>query len=609
MEQSRPEYDVVKRSNVMAPMRDGVKLAADIYFPARDGLVESTPMPAVMERTPYDKERSALINGTAQYFASRGYVVIYQDTRGRFASEGEFVKYLNEPKDGFDTLEWMGHQSWSDGKVGTFGISYGAHTQAALAALDPPNLACMFVDSGGFTNAHDNAVRNGGAFELRQLVWAYSNAKTSPEATGNPEALAALEAEDIRDWFRRMPWKPGHSPLRWAPEYEDYIFEMWTRGDFDDYWKQAGICNELYFDGYADVPQMHMGSWYDPYTKTTTRNFTGLGAIKEGPVHMILGPWTHGAHDASFAGDVEFGPRSVVASNLAEDYNHLRLRWFDHWLKGMDNGVGEEPPVKVFVMGGGEGDITDEGRLSHGGEWRAMDSWPPPEARALDLYLHGDGSLTSERSAEDTARSSYQFDPRHPAPTIGGNISSGADLIVGGAFDQREAERFFGSEPPYLPLSSRHDVLVFQTPPLASEVVVTGPVVVNLWASSSAIDTDFTAKLLDVYPSSQDFPQGFDMNLTDGVIRARYRESPEHQTFLTPGRVYPFTIELYPTANRFAKGHRIRLDISSSNFPRLDVNPNTGEPLGRSRRTAVAENTIYHDASHPSHVQLWVTES
>ena len=609
MKISQPEYEVAKRSNVVVTMRDGARLATDLYFPTQNGNLLTDPLPAIMERTPYDKQRGALRGGTAEYFASRGYVVIYQDTRGRFKSEGEFVKYLSEPNDGYDMLVWIGDQPWSNGKVGTFGISYGAHTQAALAALNPPNLACMFMDSGGFTNAHHNSARNGGAFELRQVVWAYTNAKTSPEATANPEILAALEAEDLRGWFQRMPWKPGHSPLRWVPEYEDYIFEMWTQGDFNEYWQQLGICNELYFDQYSDVPQMHMGSWYDPYTKTTTRNFTGLGAIKKSPIHMILGPWTHGAHDVSFAGDVDFGPQSVVSGDLADDYNDLRLRWFDRWLKGLENGADDDAPVKIFVMGGGDGHRTEDDRLYHGGEWRSMEAWPPAGARTSKLYLHDDGSLKVARPYADAAPSEYQFDPQNPVPTVGGNISSGADIIIGGAFDQREGERFYGSEAPYMPLSSRHDVLVFQTPPLEQEVTVVGPVTVKLWASSSAVDTDFTAKLVDVHPPSQDFPHGFDMNLCDGIIRARYRDSTERQEFMTPGQVYEFTIELYPTANRFTKGHRIRVDISSSNFPRLDVNPNTGELLGRSRRTVIADNTVYHDTAHPSHVELYVMES
>jgi len=600
-QKSKPEYDVIKEGPVMVPMRDGVRLATDLYFPFRNGKRVPKPIPAIMERTPYDRDAGSR-SETAEYFASRGYVVAFQDTRGRFGSEGKFVKYLNEPEDGFDAVEWLAAQSWSNGKIGTFGISYGAHTQAALATLNPPHLSCMFLDCGGFTNAYDNAVRNSGAFELRQLGWAFRNAKTSQAAHENPAIKAALEAEDLKAWFARLPWKPGHSPLRWAPEYEDYIFEMWTHSDLSDYWKQRGIYNALYFDTYADVPQMHMGSWYDPYTRTTIDNYAGLTPLKKGPIHLLMGPWTHGAHDMSYAGDVDFGPQSVVKENLAEDYLALRLRWFDHWLKEIDNGIDREAPVKFFVMGGGNGHKTEEGRLNHGGYWREENAWPPTSAQEINFHFHADGTLSTEKPQPDIEPSRYVFDPKNPVPTVGGNITSVAEIMLGGAFDQREDPRSYGCEAPYLPLAARHDVLIFQTDPLKEALEVTGPVTVNLWASSSTVDTDFTAKLVDVYPPNEDYPQGFDMNITDGMIRARYRNSFETPELMTPGEVYSFSITLYPTSNLFAKGHRIRVDISSSNFPRLDVNPNTGDPLGLNWR--IAENAIFHDATHPSHLVL-----
>ena len=600
---SAAEYDVASEADVMVPMRDEVRLATDIYFPAKGGQRAVGKFPVVMERTPYNKQAPPR-GDTARYFASRGYVVVFQDIRGRFGSEGSFVKYLDDPQDGYDTVEWIASQPWSDGKVGTFGISYGAHTQAALAAVNPPHLSCMFLDSGGFSNAYDNGCRNSGVFELRQLCWAFSQAKLGREASEDPSVKAALEAEDLRDWFGRLPWKRGHSPLRWAPEYEDYAFEMWTHSDFDGYWKRMGICNELFFDRSADVPQLHMGSWYDPYTRTTTRNYTGLAPIKGGPVGLVMGPWTHGAHDVTHAGDVDFGAEAVVSGNLAEDYHELRLRWFDRWLKGMDNGVDREAPVRVFVMGGGDGRKNAEGRLNHGGHWRSEREWPPARTRYTRYYLGADGYLGTSPPPSSAEPSRYLADPRSPVPTIGGNISSAAEIMDGGAFDQQESARFYGCAEPYLPLASRHDVLVFATPPLQEDIEVTGPVVVKLWAGSSAVDTDFTAKLVDVHPPNEDYPKGFDMNITDGVIRGRYRDSFEKAELMTPGVVYEFTLELYPTSNLFAMGHRIRVDIASSNFPRLDVNPNTGEPLGLSRRTVVAENAVYHDADRPSHIVL-----
>ena len=586
----------------MVPMRDGVRLATDIYSPI-GGNSAAGEFPAVLERTPYDKHAPPRPED-GHFFASRGYVVVFQDIRGRFNSEGSFVKYLDDPNDGYDTVEWIARQSWSNGKVGTFGISYGAHTQAALAAANPPHLSCTFMDSGGFSNAYDNGSRNSGAFELRQLCWALTQAKLGKEAVRDPTVKAALESEDLRRWFQLMPWKKGHSPLRWAPEYEDYVLDMWTRSDFDEYWKRIGLCNELYFDRYADVPQLHMGSWYDPYTRTTTRNFTGLSGMKKGPVHMIIGPWTHAAHDASYSGDVDFGPEARVQGNLAGDYDYLRLKWFDRWLKGMNHGADLEAPVSIFVMGSGDGTKNADGRLNHGGRWREEREWPLARTQYTSFYFHRDSSLSEELPPAEVEPSRYLFDPKDPIPTIGGNISSADDVMEAGAFHQQENSRFFGSREPYLPLASRHDILVFQTPPLEQEVEVTGPVVVKLWASSSAVDTDFTAKLIDSYPPSPDYPQGFDMNITDGIIRARYRDSFEKPELMKPGELCQLSIELYPTSNVFVRGHRIRVDISSSNFPRLDVNPNTGEPLGLNRRTIVAENAVYHDAVHSSHILL-----
>jgi putative CocE/NonD family hydrolase len=262
-------------------------------------------------------------------------------------------------------------------------------------------------------------------------------------------------------------------------------------------------------------------------------------------------------------------------------------------------------------MGTGDGHKDADGRLFHGGYWEESREWPLAGTHFVDLYLHADGSLRPQAPDREVAPTRYQFDPRDPVPTIGASAASSEPMYAGGAFDQRERPftgnartGFYGSKPPYLPLRARPDVLVFQTGPLPEDVKVAGPIRVELHASSSAPDTDFTAKLIDVYPPTEAFPRGFEMNLTDGIVRARYRGGRRAQGLLEPGRVYPFTIEPFPTANVFKKGHRIRVDISSSNFPRFDVNPNTGEPLGRSRRQATAENSIYHDALRPSHVVL-----
>jgi putative CocE/NonD family hydrolase len=301
---------------------------------------------------------------------------------------------------------------------------------------------------------------------------------------------------------------------------------------------------------------------------------------------------------------VDFGPHAVLDGNLAPDFLSLRRRWFDRWLRDVDNGVDREPPVKLFVMGGGSGRRNAAGRLDHGGAWRAESDWPIPDTRWTPYYLGPGGLLATEAPRARRDFVEYRYDPRDPVPTIGGTVTSGQPVMVGGAFDQREAARFFGSREPYRPLADRSDVLVFQTPPLEEAVELTGPIRVELWISSSAPDTDFTAKLIDVYPASADYPDGFAMNLTDGILRVRYRDSWEHPALMTPGEVYRIRIDAFPTSNRFARGHRIRLDISSSNFPHFDANPNTGEPEGRATRVAVARNRVYLEAGRPSHAIL-----
>lgn len=591
--------DVQVQRDIRIPMRDGVRLAADLYLPLGPG-----PFPVLMERTPYNKSAPQR-QEQGIWFAQRGYAVLFQDVRGRFASEGTFTKYVDDGHDGVDTLSWLLRQPWCNGKVGTFGISYGAHTQAALASAEGPRtgLEALFLDAGGFSNAFLHGVRHQGAFELRQAVWAYTHALQSPEARHNPLVKRALEAEDLRAWFTRMPWKPGHSPLRWAPEYEAYLLELWTHSQFDAYWKQVGLYAEGYYHRWPDVPILVLGSWFDPYARTSCDTFVGLRKAGRKKVRLVMGAWTHGQHQHGYAGDVDFGPEARLPGNLAEDYNYFRLRWFDYALRGLPTGMAE-PPVLLFVMGGGSGRKTPSGRLEHGGHWRAENEWPLARTRWTPFYLHAGGLLSPEPPRSVSGHTSYTFDPRHPVPTIGGPISSGSPIMEPGAYDQREDPRFFGCHPPYLPLASRPDVLVFQTPPLQQDVEVTGPITAHLYISSSAPDTDFTVKLIDAYPPHEDYPQGFAMNLTDTIFRARFHASWEREELLQPGRIYHLTIHLFPISNVFKAGHRIRVDISSSNFPRFDVNPNTGEPLGRSTAWQVAVNTVHHNAICPSHIVL-----
>ncbi len=597
--------------DIMVTTRDGVRLATDVYRPEAGG-----PFPVILERTPYGKTQASRSEISlarpeepytrpeiAAYFVEQGYAVVYQDCRGRFGSEGVFTKYLDDGPDGADCIDWIKAQDWCNGRIGMMGLSYAAHTQAAAACLNPPGLSCLFLDSGGFSNAYQGGIRQGGAFELKQATWAYKNACDSPEAA-DPVVRAALEAQDMRDWFTRMPWRTGHSPVAAVPEYEDYLLDQWRHGTFDDYWRQVGIYAAGYYDDFSDVPMVHMSSWYDAYPRTATENYVGLKARKKGPVRLIMGPWTHGDRSQRIFGDVDFGDAAPLDGQLAEDHRALRLRWFDRWLRDIDNAVDAEAPVRLFVMGGGSGTKTADGKLDHGGRWRDAADWPLPETAYTNYYLHADGGLRTDAPDADESALTYDYDPRHPVPTIGGTLTSGAPVMVGGAFDQREDARFFGCTPPYLPLASRPDVLAFQTEPLAGDVEVTGPITVKLWVASDCPDTDFTMKLIDVYPPSEDWPAGFAMNITDGIQRCRYRDSWSEPTLMEPGRVYEVSVEPFPTSNLFKAGHRIRLDISSSNFPHFDVNPNTGEPEGTSRRTRIAANTVFMDKARPSHVVL-----
>jgi putative CocE/NonD family hydrolase len=607
--------DVLVLRDVMVPMRDGVALATDIYLPGRAGNALSGRFPVILERTPYDKtadSRSERTPAAAQplsraavagFFVRRGYVVIYQDCRGRYRSQGTYVKYLSDGLDGYDTCAWILRQTWSDGSIGTMGLSYAAHTQAALASAAAPGVRAMFLDSGGFSNAYQGGIRQGGAFELKQVTWAFSEGLNSPQLQRDPPRLAAMRAIDLADWFGRMPWRRGASPLSLLPDYEAYVFDQWEHGDFDAFWKQLGIYAAGYYRQFPRAAMMHMSSWYDPYPRTATENYLGLSHLKHGPVRLILGPWTHGDRQLTYAGNVDFGPAATADGNLASDFLTLRLRWFDRWLKQRRNGVDTEPAVRIFVMGGGSGRRDAAGRLDHGGRWRAERDWPLPGTRWTPFYLTAARELSAGAPAA-SAVLSYDYDPRDPVPTIGGCITSGRPIMVGGAFDQREAPEFFGSKPPYRALAARADVLAFQSEPLRQDLEVTGPVRVRLWIASDCPDTDFTAKLVDLYPPNDDYRQGFAMNLSDGLLRVRYRDSWERPALMRPGRIYPIVIEVFPTSNLFRQGHRIRLDISSSNFPRFDANPNTGEPEGRARSQRVARNRVYVGGGHPSQVVL-----
>jgi putative CocE/NonD family hydrolase len=607
---------VVVERDVMVAMRDGVRLATDVYRPAVDGVAVQEPLPVLLERTPYGKHlqsRSEIDLGmarprwrreVAQAFAQAGYVVIFQDCRGRYASEGEFTKYLSEAPDGYDTFAWIVRQPWCNGRIGTFGLSYAAHTQMAAACLNPPGLACMVLDSGGFSSAYRCGIRQGGAFELKQATWAYKQAKESRRAEADPSIVRALQAEDIRAWFHAMPWDHGRSPVRWEPEYEAYLLDQWRRGTFDEYWRQVGLHAAGHYDTLPDVPVLLMSSWYDAYVHTTFDNYAGLRRKADRPVHVVMGPWTHGNRNQRVFGDADFGAAAVFDGNVAANWIGYRLAFFDRWLKGR-HGF-DEPRVRLFVMGGGSGRKTTHGKLDHGGSWISAADWPLPASRERSLYLGDAGALVDAAPAQSSI--AYDYDPADPVPTIGGALTSGEPIFEGGAFDQHEDTRFFGCTRPGLPLSARLDVLAFETAPLAQDLVVAGPVRVELTVSSDAPDTDFTAKLVDVYPPSEDYPTGFAMNVTDGIFRCRYRTGWDSPSPLAPGETMHIVIEPFATANRFKAGHRLRLDVSSSNFPKFDVNPNTGAPEGTGRTRRVARNTVHLGGPSASRLVLTVLD-
>jgi putative CocE/NonD family hydrolase len=603
--------------NLMVEMRDGVCLATDIYLPSENGLVTAGPWPVVMERTPYSKDavsRSELHHGArqpmsraevAQTFVAAGYVVVYQDCRGRHSSEGEFTKYLSDAEDGYDTCAWLQAQPWCDGNIGMMGLSYAAHTQMAAASLGAPGLKAMVVDSGGFSNGFQSGIRQGGAYELKQAAWAVMFA--AEQSRRKTSTGLELSPADLDRWFRRMPWRRGDSPLTPTPDYEDFLFDQWERGSFDAYWKQPGIYAEGFYPAMRGMAATHISSWYDVYSRTAIENhlgMTGQGAHSR----LLIGPWTHGNRFDTFSGDADFGPASLLEGAVAPSFLALRRDWFDRWLKG-DTAKAEEAAVTVFVMGGGSGRRNAEGRLDHGGHWRRASQWPLPGCWPRHYYLHASGLLDSARPDAGQAPLGYVFDPRDPVPTLGGSVVSRPPAILAGGYDQVENDIFFGCSTPGQALRDRPDVLVFETPPLEADVEVIGSIKLKLWISSDCPDTDFTAKLIDQYPPSADYPKGYALNLTDGIIRARYRDSWEAPELMEPGTVYAVTIELFPTANLFRRGHRIRLDVSSSNFPKFDVNPNTGEPEARATSSRVAFNRIHLDRAHPSVLTLPVMQA
>jgi putative CocE/NonD family hydrolase len=640
MNSSQPDYGINISKDVMIPMRDGVRLAADVYRPARDGEIVPGKYPAILLRTSYDKAAARYVDTIANFFTPRGYVTVQVDLRGRYNSEGQGQYYhtanVNEGPDGYDTVEWIAAQAWSNGKVGMVGSSHPGLVQIVTALHRPPHLTAIWPDVAP-TNAYEHQTRWGGAMQLHMFGALFLHAQDAQQARADPNVYNVIyEAMRVmRELVYATPFKPGHTPLRVVPQLEETLFNYYYRGAYDEFWSAEYNDFTAHYDRIADIPGTFSGGWWDPFSIATTKHFAAMTRRNKTPQRLIMGPWTHMGMrgvNISFAGDADFGADAVWGF---ERYNAERLRFFDRWLKGIENDIEQDPPIRLFVMGGGDGKKNAAGRIRHGGKWRDEYEWPLARTRYTPFYLNQEGSLSPappEPASPDAAAQPsgipFTYDPAHPVPTISGPVvgyfeivplnqpldpfwrkylppwAIQRQIVQDGPMHQKEAAGIVACEPPYLTLDMRPDVLVFQTAPLTEAIEITGPITVKLWISSSAVDTDFTAKLLDIYPPSAEYPDGYHMNLADGILRCRYRESFERETLMTPGEIYPIEILLPPTSNLFEKGHAIRLDISSSNFPRFDLNPNTGEPMGRHTRMEPAHNTVYCDAAHPSHIVL-----
>ncbi len=558
-------YAVITQNGVPMKTRDGVTLYSDIYRPRADGT-----FPVILMRTPYDKSVSWAV-GPAYQIAAHGYVVIVQDVRGRYTSEGEWYPFRHESNDGYDAVEWAAALPSSNGKVGMIGGSYVGATQMLSAIAHPPHLAgiCPVVTA---SNYHDGWTYQGGALEQWfDQNWATQLATNTMWRliAKNTNALLGAPVLPLTHYpaFNYLSLPAGaEATAELAPYYLDWL----AHPDYDAYWKQWSI--EEHFSD-IQVPALHIGGWYDIFLAGTLRNYMGIKAhggtdeARKGQRLLVQ----IGGH-AGFGrriGDVEFGDDALKFPST-----EVVLAWYDYLFKGVQNEFATVP-VRIFVMGENK--------------YRQESDWPPPEAKLTRYFLHsggsanslrGDGGLSLTPPKKETP-DKFTYDPANPVPTIGGSLCCDAEHYEPGPRDQRASE-------------NRDDVLVYSTKPLAEDMEITGPVTLELWVRSSAVDTDFTAKLVDVSPV------GFAMNLTDGILRMRYRDSQEKPGLMNPDQVYKISVDLWATSNVFKKGHIIRLEVSSSNFPRFDSNLNTGADQATSREFVSATNTILHDSEHPS---------
>ncbi|PLC49877.1 antibiotic hydrolase [Pollutimonas subterranea] len=591
-------------------MSDGITLMADIYYPAFSSKLPGSALPVILERTPYDRTIQRF-QGFGIAAAKAGYVFVIQDVRGRGASEGSFHMMTNHPDEGMDGIEtwnWIIAQSWCNGRLGTVGGSFSSANQHALALHHPVGLLAQVQRDSG-TNYRQRMFRYHGAFNVGVVLpWAIEHGLQSPEARENPKVHAALSAmrNSSAQWPAKLPLRRGDSPLALAPTYEDVYFTMLEAADDTDYWHNPTVRLEGRWDEYpTDVAILMTSGWFAHHANANLDKFKEFRRRSKQPIQLIIGPWVHSPAmlEATYAGEAEFGPSAAEQGPI----NNAWLAWLDRFVKEDDNGVDIGPALRYFVMGLGDGHITTEGRIFHGGEWRAAEQWPIPGTRVTPFYLHGDGRLAMERPAIDAASLSYRFDPEDPCPGIGASSLQSETFpafVLPGPRDQRCRPTLAACRGSDRPLNEREDVLTFQTEPLKEACEVTGPLVVRLHVSSSAPDTDFTAKLIDIYPPDDIHPEGVALLLSEGILRMRYRDNRATGELIEPGREYAVSVELNPTSNVFKAGHRIRLDISSASFPEYDVNPNTGEPLGAHTHTQVADQTIFVDGLRASHIVL-----
>ena len=554
-------YEVIIERDVQAKMRDGITLRADICRPKTD-----RKFPVLLTRTPYDKKQDADI---CLKWAARGYVVVAQDVRGRYASEGEWYPFKNESQDGYDTVEWAAALPYSNGKVGMFGGSYVGATQYLAAIASPPHLAGISPDVTA-SNYHDGWTYQGGAFEQWfDESWTTGLAENTMDRRAQSGGHALAWTQTLPLWSYPVREAPSAAGL--APYFVDWL----AHPSYDDFWKRWSI-----EDHYAQiqVPVFSLGAWYDIFLGGTLKNYVGLKkeagteAARRGQRLLVYVGGHAGGSDTRKVGAVDFGDK------LPFDLDEAVLRWYDSLLKGIGNGA-DEKPVRIFVMGKNE--------------WRNEDDWPLQRAKATRYYLHstkpanglqGGGTLSTAAPAEEKP-DQYEYDPNDTVPTIGGPLCCSALPTGVGPQDQRPAE-------------ARGDVLVFSSPVFTQSTEVTGPIVLDLYVSSSAVDTDFAGKLVDVWPN------GFAQNLTEGILRLRYRNSQEKPELANPGEIYHISVDLWATSNVFPPGHKLRLEVSSSNFPRFDRNLNTGEDQARGTQMVKATNVIYHDRSRPSALVL-----